>query len=538
MKVVLLNSRDQGGGAAQAAFRLFKGLSLLGASPRMVVAEKKTRDPEVLKIQYAASRRQTWIKKQFWMAQRALIDNDRSGETNTCFSLPYPGHDLSRAEVIKEADVVNLHWVSRILSVESIGTLLKTGKPVVWTLHDENPFTGGCHYRAGCEEFTRDCHSCPQLEEDPFRLPSAVLKNKLQRWRGNLHLVTPSRWLGDTARRSRVFSRFPVHVIPNSLDTDLFRPGARAEARKELGLPDGVIYILFTAGALDVQRKGFSFLVDALKQCVSHPGAGELIRKGKVVLLTVGKKHPRLDDLGVPVYPLGEIRSEEGMVPAYRAADCFVQPSLEDNLPNTVLESMACGVPVVGFDTGGIPDMVTNMESGILCPVGDSSALARGLVRIILEPGMRERMGIAARRWVEEKYQLRHQARDYLALFEEILGPSGKRSGTWNCKRSIQIQDRRVEVDPALIPAIRSARQRLLANEEKLRREKEELYDVESKSGRTWLKRRTFPATSLSESTACRVKEWVFLRGGWFFERMAYPVLRRVWLFVKWIKKL
>ena len=532
MKVLLLNSRDQGGGAAQAAFRLFMGLSLQGISPRMVVAEKKTRNPDVVKVQHTASRRQTWIKNQFWMAQRGLIDNDRSGDTNTCFSLPYPGDDLSRTEVIKEADIVNLHWVSRMLSVESLGALLKTGKPVVWTLHDENPFTGGCHYRAGCEGFTRECSPCPQLNKDPFHLPSAVLRNKLQRWRGNLHIVTPSRWLGDTALRSRVFSRFPVHVIPNSLDTDLFCPGSRGEARRELGIPGESICILFTAGALDVKRKGFLLLVDALKRCVADPSMGELIRGGKVVLLTVGKKHPQLDDLGMPVHHLGTIQSEKQMVLAYRSADCFVQPSLEDNLPNTVLEAMACGIPVVGFETGGIPDMVMHEESGILCPVGDRSALAHGVIRMALESGTRERMGIAARLRVEEKYQLRHQAGNYLTLFEEILGPSSRQVETWKSQRSIRIRDRRVEVDATLIPAIRSARQLLLENEEKLRKEKSG--ETDALSG---VKGRFPMGMELSESAASRMKEWIFLRGGWFFERLSYPVLRRVWLFVKWIRK-
>ena len=528
MKVLLINNRDQGGGADQAAFRLFSGLSLQGISPRMVVMEKKTRIPEVLKIQHALSRRQTWLKNQFWMAQRGLIDNDRSSETDTCFSLPYPGYDLSRTAVMKEADIVNLHWISHMQSVESIGALLKMGKPVVWTLHDENPFTGGCHYRAGCEEFTRECCPCLQLKADPFLFPSAVLRNKLKRWRGNLHIVTPSRWLGETALRSRVFSRFPVHVIPNSLDTDLFCPGSKRQARKELGIPEESICILFTAGAIDVKRKGFPLLVDALKRCGSDSGMRELVRNGEILLLTVGKKHTQLDDLGIPVHHLGKIQSEERMVLTYRAADFFIQPSLEDNLPNTVLEAMACGIPVLGFETGGIPDMVVHNESGILCPVGDSSALAGGLARLVLDPALRERLGLAARRRVEAKYQLRHQARDYLALFEEILRSSRKRVDIWNSERSIRIQDRGAEVDAALAPAIGSARKLLLEQEPELKREK----NGENTVGKT-----TRFRMNLTESTARRVKMWVFLRDGWFSERIMYPVLRRGWRFAKWIKK-
>ncbi|MCJ7730450.1 MAG: glycosyltransferase, partial [Sedimentisphaerales bacterium] len=246
LNICLINTNDITGGAAKAAYRLHRGLRLRNCNSVLLVRNKKSRDADVfaLDVHSDADKAECEI---FSAIQKCLINNNRTDVSDTIFSLPYPGYDLSNTNLIRGADIINLHWVNYFQSVESIAALLSLGKPVVWTLHDQWAFTGGCHYSAGCEKYTQRCEQCPQLLDDSNRLPELVLKNKLNYFDNSIVVVSPSNWLAECARKSTLFKDCRIEVIPNGLDIDTFKPIAKVQAKRNLNINPETTTILFEA---------------------------------------------------------------------------------------------------------------------------------------------------------------------------------------------------------------------------------------------------------------------------------------------------
>ena len=428
MNIAMISTYDVVGGAARATYRLLQGLGVVGESSRLVVRRKFSDDPRVVQVGLN-SPEYGWEHRLFAHLQEHRINRRRTALSNTAFSLPYPGFDLTDTSVVRRADVINLHWVSRIASVESVEALLALGKPVVWTLHDQWPFTGGCHYSAGCEGYRGDCTGCLQLDDERWGIPAKVLENKLERWGHRLAVVAPSRWLADAARASRVLGGTRVEVIPNSLDCDVFRPLSDDESRASLGIGPRQRVILFGAVAHGEHRKGFDLLLEAMRHCAAEPGVKRLIEAEELVVLTFGQPLPEIEALGVPVVRAGYVDSDEELAKIYSAADLFVLPSREDNLPNTMMESMACGTPVVAFDVGGMSDMVVPGRTGALVPPFDVVALGRAIGEFVVDRDMGGTLGAECRRLVENEFSLVVQAERYRALFEELLGDSERVEG-------------------------------------------------------------------------------------------------------------
>jgi glycosyltransferase involved in cell wall biosynthesis len=427
MNIAIISSHDIHGGAARAAYRLHKGLRLLNQQPVMIVRKRDSGDPDVFQVQSKRARFQV-EQNVVWIAQKHVLDMNRTDRSNTFFSLPYPGYDISGCEPIRQADVINLHWVTQFQSVESVARLLSLGKPVVWTLHDENPYTGGCHYTAGCQGYRADCRDCPQLKYDRCILPSRILENKCRYWRHNLTIVTPSRWLTGNARQSKVFQKYDARVIPNSIETDLFRPQEKASARAALQIDPETLCILFNAEYHSEKRKGFRKLLEALEFCQKNRDFKKLVSNRKVLLLTVGNPQQELIQLGIPFKFFGYLKSDERLAEIYSAADIYVLPSLEDNLPNTMLEAMACGTPVVSFKVGGMLDMIQNGQNGMMVAPFDSQALGGAILKLAFDHKQRAKMLINCRRLIEENYRLEHQATAYSELFQELASHAGKRA--------------------------------------------------------------------------------------------------------------
>ncbi len=423
MRSVQINTFDISGGAARAAFRLHKGLLNSGIDDSMLVRFAKLRDNRVVEIS-DSSIEPIKLKelKPCELIQRVSIDSHRTGISNTVFTFPYPGLDVSAVPRIVEADIINLHWVTYFLSVTTLGKLFSLGKSLVWTLHDQWPFTGGCHYSAGCNGFQSDCLRCPQLSDDRFELANAVLRDKIEFFRGaNLTIVTPSKWLAENVRKSSVFKGCRVEIIPNSIETDMFYPVQKSEAKKALEIPADGVAILFCAEIGNEIRKGFRLFVESIRECANHPEIRKLSDEGKFVLLCIGEPNDEINSLGLPVKSLGFVTSDEKMRSAYSAADLYVLPSLEDNLPNTMLESMACGTPVVAFKVGGMPDMIKPGETGFLAPVGDVDAMAELIQEIILNDALRTKMADNCRTLIVKEYGLEVQAKRYAALYEDLV---------------------------------------------------------------------------------------------------------------------
>ncbi len=426
LRSVIVNTFEIQGGAAKAAYRLHKGLRTMGVDNWFLSQQKTSSDPNVIRID--ASSLEKHIDSNYLLGeflQHRYINKNRSKVSNTLFTLPYPGLDLTPLERVRQASVINLHWVAMNQSVATINKLLSLGKPVVWTLHDQWPFTGGCHYSAGCLEYEKECWNCLQLLDDPHHLPSAVLRDKLKLWgQGNINIVTPSQWLAGCVRKSALFRNSRVEVIPNSLETEVFVPVNKGEAKRKLGLSEDVSVLLFGAYTAEERRKGFTELMEAVKLCIQDDAFQKILQSRGLHLLTFGKPAKLLEKAGIPMTTLGNINSEKKLSEIYSAADIFVLPSLEDNLPNTVIEAMSCGTPTLAFNVGGISEMVHEGKTGRLAPVGDSRALSAALISMLSAPDELTAMSKICRETAVKNYSIPVQARRYIALFQELTGDS------------------------------------------------------------------------------------------------------------------
>ena len=404
------------GGAARAAFRVHLSAQEVGVDSRFMT-ERGPLAPGAASLTYLAT--SGVAPRLLRRVRRWRMENEVKSYVR---SMP-PGYEKFRgdrspygksfASTLPACDVVHLHWVSGFLDFSALPGVAARA-PVVWTLHDMNAFTGGCHYAGTCGGFRDGCGRCPQLGSKSSNDPShQVLQRKISAVRSlgadDLHLVTPSRWLARQAQASAVLGGRPCEVIPYGLDTKVFRPRDRRAARAEFGIGETEKVVLFVAESVGVRRKGMTVLLEAL----GHLGQRD------VHLLTVGygswefPKHLKVTQLGL-------IHDDARMSLAYSSADVFACPSLEDNFPNTVLEAMACGVPVVGFDVGGIPEMVSDGETGFLAPAGDAGALADAIERI-LGSGKSEKFATLCRERAAREFDLRTQGERYLRLYQQIV---------------------------------------------------------------------------------------------------------------------
>jgi glycosyltransferase involved in cell wall biosynthesis len=327
---------------------------------------------------------------------------------STYFSSSYPSLSFDQLHFLKEFDVINLHWTQNMLSIESIAYIHSLGKPVVWTLHDMNPFTGGCHYTAGCKEYMFSCNSCPQMIGRFKSYPNSIHSMKVDLLSEHINVVSPSRWLAKCAKESSIFSRNPVHVIPNSIDIQVFTPTGKLHARGFFGLPLDKKILLFTCHSHGEKRKGFDYLIE-LAKILSNDAEDYHI-------LTFGNSTPELDSLPIKSTSLGHISEEWKLALGYSAADMTILPSLEDNLPNVILESLACGTPVVAFDNGGIGDVVIDNVTGLLCDSTDVKSMSECVKRVNKEEYF-DRCRNFAIRYFEHSIQ----AESYVSLFESLI---------------------------------------------------------------------------------------------------------------------
>lgn len=413
--VVHLSATDNEGGSGRSAYRIHDGLRQLGWRSRMIVGAKVTRDPDV-DTAYGGSRAVKWAGY--------FIDKATRKAGLAYQWQPWSGR-LRRHPWLGEADVIQLYNLHGGYFPIRLLPAMSRRAPLVWRLSDMWPLTGHCVYSGACEKWKSGCGGCP-IPGDYVELgidTSAFLwrqKNRLYAT-CDITVVAPSSWTERLARESPLLGRFPVRRIPNGLDTRIFKPIPRHAACEILHYDPAVKRIFFVAHGLDDNpRKGGAYLMEALKQVGPLPGV-------ELLLAGVGGESWEHADLPIPVRRAGYVTDDRLMAALYSCADMIVVPSPVENLPNTLLEAMACGVPAVAFDTGGMADAVREGVTGHLVRSGDTAALAAAIRQLLGGNGeQRARMGDESRRLIEREFSSEIQAERFAALYCEIIDRRGK----------------------------------------------------------------------------------------------------------------
>lgn len=417
MKVVIVNKSDIQGGAARAAYRLHTGLREIGVDSKMLVDNKISDDPNVYGPEGKINK--SWSKVRPFIDRIPLKLYDWQ---KTPFHPAWIGRNIIGHELVKKTDITNLHWIAGgFLSIRGISSLVKLGKPIVWTLHDMWALTGGCHYSGDCEKYIDSCGACPQLNCDKHNdITRKIWRRKKRAYKDlDLTIVTPSRWLAECAKRSSLLSDLKVEVIPNGLNTNIFKPIEKLAARNILNLSKNKKIILIGAMSPTTdRRKGFKYLKEAINKLENM----NVFNKDELCLVIFGASHSKsVEKFPFEVKFLGRLHDDFSLALSYSAADVFIIPSLQDNLPNTVMESLSCGTPVVAFNIGGMPDLIEHKKNGYLAKEKDPKDLAIGIKWIIVDDERRKKISVNAREKALREYTLKMQTERYVDLYKALL---------------------------------------------------------------------------------------------------------------------
>ena len=412
MKILHLSTFDTIGGAARAAYRIHQGLRNLEADSWMLVRKKASSDSRVIEPT------NTWAKLA--THSRAVLNNHPLRR--------YPGHDsgfscqwlpdkLFQQVTALNPDIVNLHWIANgYLQIESLARLKK---PVVWTLMDMWPFTGGCHYSGNCMAYKHSCGQCPILKSSTeMDLSKKIWRRKFKAWESlNLTIVSPSSWLAQCARESQLFQNLRVETIPFCLDTQIYKPADQVMARNVFNLPQDKALVLFGAiSATQDQRKGFHLLQGALQKL------SQTHWRDTIELVVFGSSKPQHPpDLGFKTHYLGHLHDDASLAVLYSAADLMVVPSTQEAFGQTASEASACGTPVVAFNNSGLTDIIDHKKTGYLVKAFDIDELAHSIGWILEDYDRLDSLKKMARQKAFNTLALENQAKQYYSLFSELL---------------------------------------------------------------------------------------------------------------------
>lgn len=417
MRVLIVNTSERIGGAAIAANRLMEALNNNGIKAKMLVRDKQTDQISVVPLD------KSWLHAVKFVWERFCIWCANGFHKHRLFELDLAnvGTDITSLPEFQEADVIHLHWINQgFLSLDDILKILKSGKPVVWTMHDMWPFTGTCHYAGECENYLTACHHCPILYNGGSKndISAKVFAKKQAIYaQAQIQFVACSQWLESLAKKSSLFANQAVCNIPNAINTQLFHPKEKDEARKKLNLPLDKKLLLFGSLKITDKRKGVDYLVQACK--VFQQKYPEL--SSSIGIVAMGHEGEALSSLfPFPVYTLDYVSKERDLVEVYNAVDLYVTPSLQDNLPNTIVEAMACGVPCVGFHVGGIPQMIDHLHNGYVAEYKDAEDFSNGIHWALFEDDYASLSEQAVRKALAT-YAESTVARKYIAVYNKAI---------------------------------------------------------------------------------------------------------------------
>lgn len=414
-KVLIVSTSDVSGGASVAAVRLAEALNNNGVEARMLVRERLTDKPFV--TQMAGRWQQKW--NFLWERLRIFFSNLFSRKNLFTVSIANTGQDITTTQAFRDADIIHLHWINQgMLSLDNIQSILRSGKPVVWTMHDMWQLTSICHYAHGCRRFTESCGRCPFLrfphEDD---LSGKVFKKKESVLRdARIQFVAVSKWLQGEAQASTLLKGRDIRVVPNVLSLERFRLFLRDDSRRRLGIKARYV-VMFGAGRIDNPIKGFGYLCNALRHIIDT----QKMAKDDLCLLLFGgiKDRAVLQQIPVPYIYNGYVEGDDTLSMMYSAANCVVSSSLYETFGQTLIEALACGCLPVTFDNSGQTDIVRHKENGYLARWKDSESLAEGIVWAATGNDIdRERL----RSEVLDTYSERVVAGQYIDIYEKVKG--------------------------------------------------------------------------------------------------------------------
>ena len=413
MRVLIVNTSERTGGAAVAANRLMKALNNNGVKAKMLVRDKE--DDALTVVGLPKSPMLHW----HFLWERFVIFCKLHFSRKNLFAIDIAnsGSDITRLREFQEADVIHLHWINQgMLSLNGIQKIVRSGKPVVWTMHDIWPATAICHLTLGCHAFMSQCANCKYLPGGGSHndLSSRIWRKKQQMLAdGSIFFVACSRWLESEAKSSALLKDQKITSIPNPIDTHLYKKTNKQEARQRLGLPLDKKLILFASQRVTNENKGMSYLVDALKKATLPENLCEMVILG-------GHAEEVVAQLPMKAHPLGYVNDEQRVIDVYNAVDVFVLPSLSENLPNTIMEAMACGVPCVAFKVGGIPEEIDHLKNGYVAAYRDAADLAKGIAWVLQEADY-ESLSQQAVHKVTQCYSQQSVAMRYLDIYQQAL---------------------------------------------------------------------------------------------------------------------
>ncbi|MCG8474561.1 MAG: glycosyltransferase [Cytophagales bacterium] len=414
MKIAFLNTFAETGGAAVAANRIHDALADKGVSVRGVVQFRENSERDYAFIKGGMFR--LAVEKAHFL----FFEKNKSIRYK--FSTGFTGKDLSDHPFIAEADIIHLHYVNLgFLSLKGLGKLASLGKPVIWTMHDMWPFTGGCHHSQECVNYEQACGNCKYLRFPGSRdLSHRIWKKKNEIFRaGNFHLVGVSQWVARLAEESSLGKHVAVSSIPNPLNVQVFQPKEKGELKEAFSIDKEKLVISFAAFNLDDPRKGFGLFLQAMNRLlVAFPDL-----KNSVKLLVVGKasQKEKIYSSGLDVCYLGLVSGEENMAKVYQASDLYVTSSLDENFGCTIMEALACGTPVVAFPSGGTPELVRDRETGLLADHGSDESLAEKIGEMIKNDALRTACGERGAKEIDQKYSPSIIADQYIDLYKSVL---------------------------------------------------------------------------------------------------------------------
>ncbi|MCT4665090.1 MAG: glycosyltransferase family 4 protein [Flavobacteriales bacterium] len=412
MKIVHLNTYDLQGGAAIAANRLHSTLLKHGIDSTMVVDIAKGNTPNCIAISKTPFQQK--LQKWTYLFEKILfIPFEASKNKRFAFTTFLFGKNLDKIPEIKEADLIHIHWVNHsFFSKKTFEYIFSLGKPVVITMHDMWFATGGCHHSNECENYQKECGNCKYLKKPHAKdLSNKNWLKKKELFPKNLTFVTCSKWLLSRVEKSSLLKNQNLRSIPNPIDTSIYTDGDKKMAKKQLGLSADKKHILYIAANVGNIQKGYQYLEEACGKMAQDD------RFSQIEILVVGADPKNRVHLSLPMIKLGYISKVSELVTIYQASDLFISPTLEDNLPNTIMESMSCGTPCVAFNIGGIPQLIDHKENGYISEYKNANDLINGIEFCLSNHHLNKQ----ARNKVIKSFDQEYIAQEFKSLYKDLL---------------------------------------------------------------------------------------------------------------------